>query len=137
MKAKDIEALVGIPYAELSRCKGFEVVAYLGDHVESLGARDTIEDALLLLREHVIPEDADDAWLDGHENETSVEDPEFRPMAIALSGACLMERRTDRNDLVYLGDVLEDRPKLRLVVAWEAVPHLHDVAFGLFTTPSS
>jgi hypothetical protein len=135
MTPKDIEGLVGIPYAKLARHEKLEVFGYLGDHVELLGTRDTIEDALELLREHVIPEDADDAWLDGHEDDpTPVEDPALRPMAIALSDACLMERRTDPSDLVYLASVLEKRPKLRLVVAWEAVPHLQDVAFGLFST---
>ncbi len=132
MRSSDVEALVGAPYPELARRKGFEVVCFLGDEVESLGSRRTIEDALMLLRARVIPENGDDAWLDGLEEDAAVQDPELRPMAIALSEACSMERITRPEKLVYLAPVLEERPDLRLVVAWEAAPPLQDAAFGLF-----
>lgn len=131
MNPKDIEALLGISYAELSRCAGFEVVAFLGDATEVLGTRATIEDALRLLREHVTPDDADDGFRDG--NSDTVSDPELQAMATALSEANLMERTSDPTELAYLSDVVEERPELRLVVAWEAVPPNQDAAFGLFT----
>jgi hypothetical protein len=131
MNTKDIEALTGISHAELSRCAGFTVVAFLGDATEVLGTRATIEDALRLLRVHVLPDDAADDFLDG--DATTMSDPELQAIATALSEANLMERTSDPTELAYLSDVIEERPELRLVVAWEAVPPNQDAAFGLFT----
>ena len=133
MNPKDIEALIGISYAELSRCAGFTVVAFLGDATEVVGTRATIEDALRLLREHVTPDDADDGFRDDQAHATTVRDPELQAMATALSETNRMERTSDPTELAYLSDVVEERPELRLVVAWEAVPPNQDAAFGLFT----
>ncbi|MFT3775914.1 MAG: hypothetical protein QM820_62010 [Minicystis sp.] len=55
-----------------------------------------------------------------------------RAVLYELSEDMGMERISDPAGLYYLAPVLEERPSLRLVVAWEAAPPRQDAAVGIF-----
>jgi hypothetical protein len=131
MNTKDIETIIGFPVQDLDGITKFYVFANFGDETESLGETDSIEEALEAIRSTVFQgeePDLEDEVLD----KWPVKNPAWGPLAYMLSEEELMGRITDETKLYYLQEVLENEPDLRLVVAWEAIPHLQDVAFGIF-----
>lgn len=123
MSAEKIESILGIPLHKLDGITAFSVYCDLGDGVECLGKARSVEGALLLIHAQAF----------AAEKRPRVEnDAAFDELVDALSDDNLMERTTTPRDLVYLAEVLEKQPGLRLIVAWEAAPPLQDAAFGIF-----
>jgi hypothetical protein len=126
MNTKDIETIIGFPVRELDGITEFCVFGFLGDEIEDLDIAESIEEALEAIRAYAFQGGEPD------EEDWTVDDPKLGPLGYILSEAALMGRITDETKLVYMQDVLQNEPDLRLVVAWEAIPHLQDAAFGIF-----
>lgn len=121
MDPKKIEEVLEIPLDKLAGIPMFYAYCELGEGVEFLGATPTIGEALLLVHTRAF------------EPEEPIEpDVAFEELASELTHGGAMDRYTNAEDLVYLAEVIDERPELRLIVAWEAGPPVQDVAVGIF-----
>src|SRR5436309_1461972 len=115
----DLLRLTGLTRADLGG--EIHIFCFLGDEPERLGAASSLEEAMCVVRERAFadgaptPEDVASCAA-----ATSIDDQAWRPLAFALSDDCLMARKSSAEQLVYLRWVLEEAPRLRLLVAWEA-----------------
>lgn len=121
MNPKKIEEVLEIPLDKLAGIPKFYAYCELGDGVEFLGEAPTVGEALLLVHTRAF-----------EPAEPIEPDVAFEELAGELTHGGAMERTTNAKDLVYLAEVVDERPELRLIVAWEAAPPLQDAAVGIF-----
>lgn len=135
MKMERLEAFTGLPRETLQGLSALVMYGYTGDGVGLLGTADSIDRAIDILCEKLFDEGVPE--IEGEPEGGALDmagEPEAEQALVrGLSDEFLMDRTHDPSKLVYLTSVLEERPELRLVVAWEAAAPAQESAVGIFT----
>jgi hypothetical protein len=135
MKPTSQERLLGFSAIDYAEPGPFRVHAYSDDDGPTELARaESLAEACDLLVEALFPDGPPDYDAEVVEEMPPLEGEPFavRALLYELSEAMTMERISDPARLHYLAPVLEERPSLRLVVAWEAAAPRQDAAVGIF-----
>ncbi len=134
MKPSSQEHLLGFAASSYAEPGPFWLYTYSDDGPTELGRAESLGEACDRLVETLFPDGAPEydpdivAEMPVLEGEPLV----VRALLYELSDEMMMERTSDPEQLCYLAPVLAERPSLRLVVAWEAVPHRQDAAVAIF-----
>jgi hypothetical protein len=135
MKPASQEKLLGFAASDYAEPGPFWLYTYSDDDGPTeLGRAESLAEACDLLVETLFPDGPPD-----YDPEVIEEMPLLKgePLAVRallyeMSEAMGMERFSDSARLYYLAPVLEERPSLRLVVAWEAAAPRQDAAVAIF-----
>lgn len=134
MKPASQEKLLGFAAIDYAEPGPFWLHTFSDGEPTELARAESLAEACDVLVEALFPDGPPD-----YDPEVVEELPplEGEPLAVRallyeLSEAMGMERMSDPAGLYYLAPVLEERPSLRLVVAWEAAPPRQDAAVGIF-----
>jgi hypothetical protein len=135
MKMERLEAFTGLPRETLQGLSALVMYGYSGDGLGLVGTADSIGQAIDVLCEKLFDEGVPE--IEGEPEEGALDmagEPEAEQALVrCLSEEFLMARTHNPIGLAYLAGVFEERPELRLVVAWEAAAPAQEGAVGIFT----
>ena len=136
MKATTLKKLLGFSPDDVKASGPFVIFRDAGDGPEQVAKTKTFEAACKKLSAAFFRGE-----LPNYDQEVIDDMPviegeklDVRALVYELSPRVNVDRKKSSKKLAYLASVLEDRPQLRLVVAWEAASPRQDFALGIFST---